>query len=524
MALVDQLLYGTYVGLVVDVDDPDVLGRAKILVPGKNGLLFTNWNNLEDDINFYSVTPDFFSEDVLSRLKKVLPWARPAMPIWGGGTGSFNSTSNGSPNTVPTSTAFNNGDMNPAGTPYGTYYEGDIGPGGTHFHIDAGNARQGSSFDRNYLDQYVLVNGNPISSITTVNGGEFGASRTSGTHTGWDYAVGGGQLTLTNGAVWSRPPTRNTGVGDIAYFKIPGDSREFRILHGKFQAGVGGSTGSTGPTLGGSLDNRQVYSRGENRTDGVPEGNSYSPTCQAVDPTEQYNKILQIIKDKQTYNQGAAPAGGDRFGVNSGTPEAWAGFYTKVAGFESGGDPCLGFKDSIEGVVEPGGSGGLYQLGRDQIEIWSSKYPDLARSYGIEPGRNYSESELLNADLSTRGMLFIGDALLRQNYAVLPGQGIGRTIGYEWKGYPSTLKKIELGRSPSWKSGATTPPQLVQRTTNQGVNAHNNINVGRPGQPIGSFSIPAVGAKVYVMFEGGSPQRPIYFAMAYDPSNIQSNT
>lgn len=147
-----------------------------------------------------------------------------------------------------------------------------------------------------------------------------------------------------------------------------------------------------------------------------------------ISKSELYSKMLGFIKDKPTYNQGKPPANGEIYGID-GTAESWAKFYTELAGHESGYNVCKPFKDHIKGVPEPGGSGGLFQLGRDQIEIWATKNPSLAKSYGLEPGRNYTEQEILTADLSIRGMAFIGDALLRQNYAVGPRIGLGRTIG-----------------------------------------------------------------------------------------------
>lgn len=63
---------------------------------------------------------------------------------------------------------------------------------------------------------------------------------------------------------------------------------------------------------------------------------------------------------------------------------------------------------------------------------------------------------------------------------------------------------------------------LVQKTTNMGQNTYASLNAGRYGAPVGQFSLPAKGAKVWVMFEGGSPQRPVYIGQIYEPSNVQA--
>lgn len=178
-----------------------------------------------------------------------------------------------------------------------------------------------------------------------------------------------------------------------------------------------------------------------------------------------YNNILSIIKNKSTYNQKAPPTNGETYGID-GTSESWARFYAELAGHESGYNACLPFKDHIGGVAEPGGSGGLYQLGRDQIEIWAKTYPGLAREYGIEPGRNYSEQELYNADLNTRGMLFIGDALLRKNYAVGPKIGLGKTIG-----------------SMSWNKIAKNAPTPSSTSSSSAIAKNSQVGQGTAEAP-----------------------------------------
>jgi len=47
-------------------------------------------------------------------------------------------------------------------------------------------------------------------------------------------------------------------------------------------------------------------------------------------------------------------------------------------------------------------------------------------------------------------------------------------------------------------------------------------NVGTPGSPVGTFSIPNGGTKVWVFFMGGDIQRPVYFAQAPNPGDINA--
>jgi len=47
-------------------------------------------------------------------------------------------------------------------------------------------------------------------------------------------------------------------------------------------------------------------------------------------------------------------------------------------------------------------------------------------------------------------------------------------------------------------------------------------NVGLPGSPVGTFSIPNAGSKVWVFFNGGDVQRPVYFAQVPNPGDISA--
>ena len=128
----------------------------------------------------------------------------------------------------------------------GRYIEGSIGPTSTGPHFDI-KRLDGAFFARNFLDQFVRVNGGPLSAGRTVQGGEFGASRSYGEHRGWDYAFGGGAaLELMNGAMFQS--NRSTIHGDATVFTTP-DGSQFQILHGKFQPGTGPSTAVAGADM-----------------------------------------------------------------------------------------------------------------------------------------------------------------------------------------------------------------------------------------------------------------------------------
>ena len=127
----------------------------------------------------------------------------------------------------------------------GRYRQGSIGPStGPHFDIKQVG---GGRFARTDLDQYVQVNGRPLSSGLTVPGGTFDAPRAGRPrHGGIDYAFGdGAALELKGGAQWVKLDA-GTANGDVATLKLP-DGRMFTVLHGKFER----TAAATAPTAQG---------------------------------------------------------------------------------------------------------------------------------------------------------------------------------------------------------------------------------------------------------------------------------
>jgi hypothetical protein len=287
--------------------------------------------------------------------------------------------------------------------------------------------------------------------------------------------------------------------------------------------------GSSQTAVAANPDNRETADDGINnsnadfkQTYGVSGG--FSGLAQdkfsLVAPGDVYNTALTYIKNNPNsiYNSKNIPRNGQSYGLN-GTPESWATFWAKTASYESS------YQNRTINLKDPGGSFGILQVGPAQIKSWANKKGtnnrELAKSYGLDPDRDYTADEILDsADLALRAKLFVGDAIMRsEDYGgfavgIGPNNGLGATIG------KATWEKIT--RNEPLADGSKSGERLVIRTTNQGVNAYGSVNMSRFGGPVGNFSIPMVGAKVWIMFEGGSPQRPIYMGQVYDPSNIQS--
>jgi muramidase (phage lysozyme) len=117
--------------------------------------------------------------------------------------------------------------------PQVAYRVGNIGPTSTGPHLHVGDTT-GAFYKRNALDNFVafkLPTGIvPLSAGTTIKGGEFGALRDYGSHSGRDYAVPlDTPVILRNGArVISKKSSEH---GDVLTIATP-DGRRFTFLHG----------------------------------------------------------------------------------------------------------------------------------------------------------------------------------------------------------------------------------------------------------------------------------------------------
>lgn len=83
-------LYGNYVGLVIQNDDPEKRGRVKVFVPHINYRSYKGWTEIEAD-KFFNNLEDPDVSNILAELREVLPWAEVAGPLFGGNaSGRYN--------------------------------------------------------------------------------------------------------------------------------------------------------------------------------------------------------------------------------------------------------------------------------------------------------------------------------------------------------------------------------------------------------------------------------------------------
>jgi hypothetical protein len=154
---------------------------------------------------------------------------------------------------------------------------------------------------------------------------------------------------------------------------------------------------------------------------------------------------------------------------------------------------------------DEGGSWGAFSVSQNDTKV-----------YGGYSGKSVNDIET-NPEFSANvAMSLVENEVCRNNTV----SGLDHSVTLKGSFAHNTMEALagRRGQLTAAKSGA-----LVQRTTNLGQNAYGSANMSRYGAPIGNFSIPAAGSKVWVIFEHGSPQRPVYIGQVYEPSNIQAH-
>jgi hypothetical protein len=89
--------YGNYLGLVVNDQDPEGRDRVQIYVPGVTNTIYDNWNNNNTNKSIGMDIGSTFTlnEEILKKLRSVLPWAEKATPLIGPGTAMYHQENRG---------------------------------------------------------------------------------------------------------------------------------------------------------------------------------------------------------------------------------------------------------------------------------------------------------------------------------------------------------------------------------------------------------------------------------------------
>ena len=85
--------YGNYLGIVIQNNDPEKVGKIKVWVPHVSPTVYLKWNELNEDKSFKFIGKNIDSDitDIIEDLKRILPWAVCAAPLNGSsGSGRYN--------------------------------------------------------------------------------------------------------------------------------------------------------------------------------------------------------------------------------------------------------------------------------------------------------------------------------------------------------------------------------------------------------------------------------------------------
>jgi hypothetical protein len=589
MAQPDQLLFGVYVGLVLDTQDPDNLGRVKLIVPGKTGPLFDGWNNQVDDISFTSVESKPFSSDILERLLGVLPWARPSMPLWGGATGSPVNTSSYNPIPMPTDSSLTgtsgklgrNGFLDKENKTQLIPVRGEsnayLNPTVENKYQELLAAAKKDGVNLGITDSYRSY-GEQVT--TKQNKGSLAATPGHSKH-GYGLAIdfkGGNGTSNQKAYEWLKNNASNYGWSNFVSMKGPdtqgpgGTQKEpwhWQINEAdlpKYEnkadalANANATPGASTDNPSGKTDNRSVpqydgFNNKEGKKGGGVKdvgssgcsGSSGNPLTkeQALGISDGLNKqtdasvadgslpkiiVKNGVMDEASFKAYAVarlknspllcasidPAQASRYKMSTTkTPEAWADFAWKTALAENGGKVVKTDRDMY---TDPGGSFGAFSSSPSKAYDKSiGKWVDGdAKKYagydGVTDQTLQSSPEIAtNVILST-----IESEVTRKNSIDTLDNSVDKVNG-SFASTTMAALRGERGTLSASKGGS-----LIQRLTAMGQSIMGSLNIGRAGGPIGTFSIPAAGSKVWVAFEGGSPQRPVYLGQVYEPSNIQA--
>jgi hypothetical protein len=245
----------------------------------------------------------------------------------------------------------------------------------------------------------------------------------------------------------------------------------------------------------------------------------------------QYERVYNALNGTKFANMSESekPKDGATYGINKGTREEWAHFFTRIAATESSFNPNT--KDGNR-------SFGLYQMGQEQFNSFGGgniSNPDANTNSFVR----YAESMYFGTgkygQYGGQNRIAFRDNSLPGGYGgISAGYGpLQRSIGGN---FITDNEKQVLGENMSASERqkrnytstqvASTNPESTypNREAVDDAPSPAPTFAGYSGRPHGVFSFPRMGAKLWAFFYGGDIQRPVYFAAAYEPDSIRYAT
>jgi hypothetical protein len=448
---------GNHIGLVVNNQDPEGRSRLQIFIPHLSNTIYKSWNESLQDVSFKTFSEDLFTGELKETILSTLPWAEAAVPIWGGGTGAP------------------------------VYDSGEIAPIPSDQYVDTG--AEGESLPP--------IEGDADEPLPPVGGGiqPFPFQ-------------GGGQPPPS-----VEPPLPEFGSGDV----VPTGGGAIIPMEGGAIVAPDDLPPDQAPAWEEDSDNREW-----NPKNGINNPNAeFGPeTARVGQPSTSSNSALAAERSKLAGELNNPDLRKRMHGlikseVGNLPPEGKTAFVETLFNRSYYRNQSLDTTASSKayfGVygIRPGENEPRYNKALREMTISEREEYDqlISRALG---GSNYSNGAIHAGIPGDPG---INEAV--ESTKVVIGGEIFYTKDFERDAGVGILADAQGENGPY----SETPSQQVMRTTSMGENAVGSINASRPGGPMGVFSTPHIGAKVWVFFLGGNVQRPIYFANAYEPSNL----
>jgi hypothetical protein len=526
---------GNHVGLVVNTNDPENRGRVQVYIPHISTTLYNNWNEKLENIEFKTFEENIFDAEIKERLLSLLPWAEAAVPIWGGGTGAPINPDTGQPTPFPTNQSFsyqgatadykklfapNKSDsglsenMKTALGGFAANFPNAVITSAKRDYVPEGGSQTSLHLSGNAID--LAMPASPVEQERIVN---WWMTQGGATEIGWEgnHIHIGFRQDGNKSVFWRNSPRESVKTnlaGSPAWFQNLGSQYKNGTLQRYAQQP------KTNEAVAGKVDTREWNNTGLESKDGNMNANTVP-----VSKTSDLSKINQNVL-RGLYGLGMAETG-----FNSGIAISNANNQLETI---REGKRLISVRNSnivneynkngnnFAAAQQKWGDYGYFQVNSMDINQAGTSLNSGSASEQLIKTADYIKkinpnaySALEKGDYNTAYDLLKGKwPSLNPN---VPTNNLDKAYAALNTDIGQIVKNVENAESvtpPSPSSG-----NKIFRTTNQGLMATGSYNAGRIGGPAGMFSPPSVGAKVWVFFQAENPQRPVYFANVYEPSN-----
>lgn len=558
MSYTKDPLYGNYLGIVINREDPEYRGRVQVWIPHLTNTLHSEWNDELKNKSFKHIHDSgALTPKLVQELKNVLPWAECAAPIIGGGTSATYNDQTGITDTNPHKTL-----VNPISNVSGTTKDN------VKYAFSSGTVR----------DQ--LIQDDLMNKLSEASYAAYGPDAKV-------IIYSGGQDEIGTGTKRTGSTRHDNGYAADVYIQkdgryLAGEELSPMIQHwlGNKNGGVGYGMLKDGQKAGLHLDIRtpdqgSQYSSSYWNYQG--KGTDEPSIVQAVNrgnlgilPTSQYIPDSIVTKTAMdaaeipgtTVNPAANATSADRTvkdayssdltsrydSLNPNVKKALYGLGMAETGFNPT-EATSNSANAVETITQGGKK--IAVKNKYVAEEFARNGGDLAAAqakygdYGyfqVNSKNNDEAGVILNQGTAAEQMVKTSDYIKKVHPDAYAAMEAGDTAtAYKILGegrWPSLNPNYDTNNLDKAIAGSNKSIADIDTHVKTGVNVNpydgnyqlnpipnHNPHVNSPmlagDQPSGMLSIPNPGAKVFVFFLGGDIQKPVYFANSLEPETIK---